>query len=69
MDVLTGLRRTGRGIAWYVRGLVREDAYDRYVAHTLAAHPDDAHRPLMSEREFWRDLSDRQEAEPQGRCC
>ena len=69
MDLVTGLRRTGRAIAWYVRALVREDAYERYVAHITATHPDDPGRPVMTEREFWRDQTDRQETDPQGRCC
>jgi uncharacterized short protein YbdD (DUF466 family) len=42
------------------------DAYTKYLAH----HADAGHgsRP-MTEREFWRDQTDRQDANPQGRCC
>jgi uncharacterized short protein YbdD (DUF466 family) len=29
----------------------------------------DASATPMTEREFWRDHSDRQDANPQGRCC
>ena len=66
MGVVVSARRAGRAIAWFVRGLVREDAYEKYVAHVRATHPGD---PVMSERAFWRDHSDRQESHPQGRCC
>ncbi|AJT42587.1 YbdD/YjiX family protein [Psychromicrobium lacuslunae] len=55
-----------RAIAWYVKGLMGEDAYQKYRAHQLAAHPG---QPIMTERQFWRDHADRQDANPQGRCC
>jgi uncharacterized short protein YbdD (DUF466 family) len=52
------------------RGVVGEDAYERYREHVQAqrANGDPGH-PLMTEREFWRDRTDRQDANPQGRCC
>ncbi|WBM81508.1 putative selenoprotein [Cryobacterium breve] len=50
-----------------------EDAWDKYVAHHEAAHRDgDPASPterMMTEREFWRDQTDRQDTNPQGRCC
>lgn len=54
----------------FVRGVFGADAYDKYVAHheRLAASGQ-CHEPLMTEKEFWRDKTDRQEREPQGRCC
>lgn len=55
-----------RAIAWYVKGLMGEDAYQKYQAHQLAVHPG---KPFMTERQFWRDHADRQDANPQGRCC
>ncbi|MBO3102540.1 YbdD/YjiX family protein [Cellulomonas fengjieae] len=68
MRALEGARQAGHRLAWYVHGLVGQDAYDKYVAHMRATHPDDP-RPVMTERAFWRDRSDRQDANPQGRCC
>jgi uncharacterized short protein YbdD (DUF466 family) len=58
-------------VAWFVKGVLGEDAYEKYREHYAATHPDaDAARPrLMTEREFWRDRTDRQEAHPEGRCC
>ena len=46
-----------------LRGVVGERAYENYLAHHTAQHPD---TPPMSEREFWRQLGDR---EPPARCC
>lgn len=47
-----------------------EDAYEKYRAHHQKLHPaTDTDHPLMTEREFWRDKTDRQENNPQGRCC
>ena len=66
MGVLVSARRAGRAVGWFVRGLVREDAYEKYVAHMAVTHPD---RRPMPERAFWREQSDRQEASPEGRCC
>ncbi|SFA99926.1 YbdD/YjiX family protein [Cellulomonas marina] len=66
--VLDALRRAGRGLAWYTRGLVREDAYERYVAHLRATHPDPDH-PVPTPRQFWREQADRQDDHPEGRCC
>ena len=70
---LSGIRRAARSVAWYVKGVMGEDAWDKYVAHHEAAHRDgDPASPserMMTEREFWRDQTDRQDANPQGRCC
>ena len=56
-----------RGIRWYVRALMGEDAYEKYLAHG-EGEPGGGVEPL-SEREFWRDRTDRQDANPEGRCC
>ena len=75
MILLAGVREGALSVAWYVKGLVGEDAYEKYVAHhasackTDAAGSDGAPHPLMTEREFWRDQTDRQDQNPQGRCC
>lgn len=71
-----------RGVRWYVRGVMGDDAYDRYLAHVRGEHGDGEHgdaehgdgehgdaAAVMTEREFWRDRTDRQDSSPQGRCC
>lgn len=65
---MRSLRRVLRGVRWYVRELTGESAYDRYVAHIRARHPE---APVPSRREFERSRTDRQEKDPrQGfRCC
>lgn len=60
------LRKAWDSLAWYVKGLLGEDAYEKYLVHQAAVHPTGE---VMSEREFWRDKTDRQDANPQGRCC
>jgi uncharacterized short protein YbdD (DUF466 family) len=42
------------------------DAYAKYLEHHAASGHGSA--PL-TEREFWRDRTDRQDNNPQGRCC
>jgi len=66
MGVAAAVRQGARGVSWFVKGMLREDAYERYVEHAAAQH-DGGH--VMTEREFWRDVTDRQERNPQGRCC
>ena len=52
--------------ARYLSGVLGADAYDKYLEHHRAAnHPS----PPLNEREFWRDRNDRQDDNPQGRCC
>jgi uncharacterized short protein YbdD (DUF466 family) len=74
-SVLPAVRRAAGAVSWYVKGVMGDDAYDKYLRHFEGAHassgrPDapGAPRP-MTAREFWRDRSDRQDANPQGRCC
>ncbi len=55
-----------RGLCWYVEGVLGADAYARYLEHHRASGCTSA---PMSERQFWRDKFDRQDREPQGRCC
>jgi uncharacterized short protein YbdD (DUF466 family) len=62
-----GVTAVARGIRWYVRGLMGEDAYEKYLEHVQGEHGDSV--PVMTEREFWRDRTDRQDANPSGRCC
>ncbi|WP_426302204.1 YbdD/YjiX family protein [Arthrobacter sp. R-11] len=60
------LRRGLRGFAAYFRGVMGADAYRKYLEHHEACgHP----VAPMTEKQFWRDRMDRQDSDPQGRCC
>ncbi|BBF99952.1 MULTISPECIES: YbdD/YjiX family protein [Pseudonocardia] len=60
--VLDGLR----GLAWWWRGVIGADRYERYLDHhRRAGHV----HPPMTEREYWRARTEHQENNPQGRCC
>ncbi|NWL10683.1 DUF466 domain-containing protein [Paenarthrobacter nitroguajacolicus] len=61
-SVVKGLR----GFATYMGSLMGEDAYRKYLEHFEATGNSG---PAMTEREFWRDRMDRQDTNPQGRCC
>nr|WP_269439253.1 YbdD/YjiX family protein [Arthrobacter sp. zg-Y820] len=55
-----------RGFVRFFRDVMGEDAYGKYVAfHESSA----CSAPLLSEREFWKDKMDRQDSNPEGRCC
>lgn len=69
MGVVTAVRSAAAGLAWYVRAVSGEDAYDKYLAHHESVHGTLSAVPAMTEREFWRDRTDRQDTNPQGRCC
>lgn len=62
------LRTSWRNLRWFLRGVMGADAYEKYLAFYESAHGPDDHPP-MTEREFWRDRDDRQDNNPQGRCC
>ena len=75
-NLLRAVRRGARGVVWYLKAILGEDAYEKYAAHhaarhaaALAADPSCAAHAVMTEREFWRDQTDRQDKNPQGRCC
>lgn len=53
-------------VRWFMRGVTRADAYDRYVAHLRRTHPD---APVPTERQFWRDTYADMERNPRSRCC
>ncbi|HET6269240.1 MAG TPA: YbdD/YjiX family protein [Arthrobacter sp.] len=55
-----------RGFTRYLGGVMGADAYAKYLEHHSASGHDG---PPMTAREFWRDHTDRQDANPQGRCC
>jgi uncharacterized short protein YbdD (DUF466 family) len=53
-------------VRWYVREVMGDAKYERYVRHLQAVHPD---APVPTEREFWRQHYAEQEASPGTRCC
>jgi uncharacterized short protein YbdD (DUF466 family) len=64
------IRSALRPIGWYFTSLMGDDAYAKYRSHHESVHGDDPGGvALMTEREFWRDQTDRQDRNPQGRCC
>jgi len=68
MTALALVQRGVGAVGWFMRGVLGEDAYDKYLAHFETHHVDGAAEP-MTAREFWRDHTDRQNDNPQGRCC
>lgn len=67
--LVRGLAAAGhaaRGIARYFEGVLGADKYRVYLEHQARTHPGVS---PMGEREFWRDYTDWQEKNPQGRCC
>lgn len=68
MDVTDSIRHWLVDFSRIVRGVLGADAYENYLAHHEATHDTENHPP-MTEREFWHDRDDRQDHNPQGRCC
>jgi uncharacterized short protein YbdD (DUF466 family) len=64
--VTTTIRKGARWLRWYLREVSGESAYDRYVEHTRAEHPD---QEVLSRRDFERQRMDDRDARPQSRCC
>lgn len=64
--VLSRARHAVREGVWLFKGVMGENAYQAYLDHHGRTHSGDA---PMTEREFWRDRTDRQDANPEGRCC
>jgi uncharacterized short protein YbdD (DUF466 family) len=63
---MNGVKAGFRCFAQYLGGVLGADAYRKYLEHHVAA----GHlAPPMTEREFWRDRTDSQDSNPQGRCC
>ncbi|QGQ21123.1 putative selenoprotein [Cellulomonas sp. JZ18] len=58
-----------RGVRWFVRALLGEDAYERYLEHQAEHGRAPGDPGVLTAREFWRDRTDRQDRAPQGRCC
>ncbi|CAM2902515.1 hypothetical protein CUAC110533_06110 [Cutibacterium acnes subsp. elongatum] len=57
-------RRCWSSLRWWVRGVTGADAYDKYLEWCRRTR----HEP-MAEKAFWRDQCDRQDRNPQARCC
>lgn len=70
---VNAVRAGAAGVSCYVKGVLGEDAYAKYLAHHASQHSDATgsgeRSQVMTEREFWRDHSDRQAQNPQGRSC
>jgi uncharacterized short protein YbdD (DUF466 family) len=64
--VTAGLRRAATGTLWYLREVLGENAYERYLTHQRRDHPDE---PVLSRREFERRRMDELEIRPGQRCC
>lgn len=60
------MRRAWRAVGWYVRELLGETTYDRYLERMRRDHPGTA--PLTP-REFWRERSRAAESTAPARCC
>ncbi|GAB4100921.1 YbdD/YjiX family protein [Sinomonas halotolerans] len=67
---IAAVRSALAGARGYFRGVLGADAYEKYLDHHRAeAAAGHCAAPAMTEREFWRDRTDRQDTNPQGRCC
>ncbi|GAB2463663.1 YbdD/YjiX family protein [Xylanimonas ulmi] len=63
---MESVRRAWRALAWYVKGVLGESDYQRYVAHLRRHHPS---APVPSVSEYWRARYADQDANPGARCC
>jgi hypothetical protein len=57
MDVAAAVRQGARGVSWFVKGMLGEDAYEKYLEH------------VAPELALGHDVADRQDRNPQSRCC
>jgi uncharacterized short protein YbdD (DUF466 family) len=48
---VTAVVRAAQAVRWYVRELLGDSAYERYVTRHAREHPG---APPLTEREFWR---------------
>lgn len=60
---MSGIVRAAR---WYVRELLGETKYERYLERMRREHPE---ATPLSARAFWRERADAAEAAPSARCC
>lgn len=66
MNLVTALGRGWRATCGYVRDLMGDTSYDRYLARHRIEHPN--HEPL-DRRTWWRLRLDEAEKSPQRGCC
>nr|WP_245713341.1 YbdD/YjiX family protein [Nocardia rhamnosiphila] len=55
-----------RAVFRYLDSVVGGQDYQRYLAHMRRVHPG---RPVMSERDYWRERYADAERNPGARCC
>lgn len=60
------MNRMMRTLSWYVRELMGDNDYARYVAHLKRRHP---LAEVPTEREYWKRRWAAQDANPGARCC
>lgn len=65
--VVDSVRSGCRSVAWYVRDLMGDNAYQAYLEHHRTQHGPE--HPPLTEREFWRQRMDEQDRNPGARCC
>jgi uncharacterized short protein YbdD (DUF466 family) len=63
---LAAAGRAARAVRWYVRTLMGDGDYERYVAHVRRTHPG---ADVPTEKEFWCRRWAEQDANPGARCC
>ena len=66
MPVLSSAGRALGAVNRYLKGGLGEDSYEKYLQHHMGTGC--AVAP-MTLKEFWRDKTDRQDKNPEGRCC
>lgn len=62
----SGLRGAIRSARAYVRGVLGEDHYERYLEFHQRTHPE---VEPMTKAEYWRCKTDAQDTNPRSRCC
>lgn len=66
VETLRRARGTLAAVHRYFTGVLGADAYEKYLAHHQATS---CAVPAMTVKEFWRDSYQRQDDNPEGRCC
>lgn len=61
-----GAARAWGALTWYVKGVLGESDYQRYVEHLRRAHPGD---PVPTVGDYWRERYAEQDVNPGARCC
>lgn len=66
-DILRKTTRPFAAVYWYLREISGANAFINYQKSYLRRHG--TLEGSMGEREFWRELTDEQDRNPQSRCC